>query len=83
MPRVDCYIEDAEAGANVRWVFPGGFKPESPAHQLANIIRKLLDKMADNGELTRLGEATEEGDMTAANEALAEVPESPLVINSR
>lgn len=74
MPRAEIYLEDARSlgeltGANVRFVFPDGFNPESSAHQLANILRMKLDEMAKAGELTALSEREDHGDMSAANDA--------------
>lgn len=51
MKRAEIYIEDAEAGANVRFVFPDGFDAQSPAHQLAQIIKAQLDHLASEGKL--------------------------------
>lgn len=76
MPRAEVYLEDVEApaaGANVRFVFSEGFNPESPAHQLANILRFKLDEMAKSGELQALDEPTSEGDLALANEELAKI----------
>lgn len=53
--RAEIYIEDAEdgPGAHVCFVFPGGPpNPESHAHQMANVIRQQLDKLARDGVLT-------------------------------
>ena len=74
MPRAEIYIEDSESqpGADVRFVFPDGFVRESPAHQLANIIRMKLDEMVTAGELTPLSEREEHGDTSAANDDLAQ-----------
>ena len=52
--RAEILIEDAEAGANVRFVFPGGFDHTSPAHQLAQIIQNQLDRLCADGALTSL-----------------------------
>lgn len=73
MPRAEILIEDvdlSQPGANVRFVFPEGFNPNSSAHQLANILRIKLDEMAKAGELTALDERTDEGDMSAADAEL-------------
>jgi len=60
--RAEIYIEDAEQGANVRFVFPDGFKAESAAHQLAQIIQAQLDALAANGTLTALTPLEQIGD---------------------
>lgn len=64
MNRAEILIEDAEAGANVRFVFTGGFNPESPAHQLAQIIQTQLDALANDGVLLKA--APLEADSVAA-----------------
>jgi hypothetical protein len=76
MPRAEIYLEDSEqgpqGGAAVRFVFLEGFDPKSPAHQLANILRNLLDQMVESGDLTALTPREEQGDMSAANDDLAQ-----------
>ena len=72
--RAEIYIEDCEelsAGANVRFVFVDGFNKASNAHQMANIIRKILDDMATRGELTALTDREDIGEMAEANAELA------------
>lgn len=59
MARAEVLIEDAEQGANVRFLFADGFNAESPAHQLTNIIRLKLDEMTQAGELVALPAANE------------------------
>lgn len=52
MKRAEIYLEDADQAAAIRFVFPGGFDPKSPAHQLASIIQKELDELANTGHPT-------------------------------
>lgn len=53
--RAEILIEDADAGANVRFMFPDGFQPASAAHQLAQIIQSQLDQLCAGGDLVNLG----------------------------
>jgi len=52
--RAEIFIEDAEQGANVRFVFSNGFNAKSPAHQLAQVLQAQLDALAAGGVLTAL-----------------------------
>lgn len=73
MKRAEIFIEDAENAAAIRFVFPGGFDPKSPAHQLASIIQKELDELANTGHLTPVADPDQ-----PANDAQAALPlESP------
>ena len=54
MARCEVYIEDEGLAAAVRFAFVDGFKKDSPAHQMANHIRQVLDDMATGGVLTAL-----------------------------
>ena len=47
--RAEIYIEDAEDGeaVDVKFEFLGGFKQESGAHKMANMIRAYLDTVME------------------------------------
>ena len=47
--RVEIYIEDAEDGEGVdaKFAFLGGFKPDSGAHKIANMVRAYLDTVME------------------------------------
>ena len=65
MARAEIYLEDAEPGdgqqgAAIRFVFGSKFEPGSAAHQLCNIIKGHLDRMAHDGALTVLTNGEDE-----------------------
>lgn len=69
MKRAEIYLEDADQAAAIRFVFPGGFDPKSPAHQLASIIQKELDDLANTGHLTPVADPEQ-----PANDGQATLP---------
>ena len=79
MQRAEILLEDGEAGegAAMRFVFPGGFNPASPSHQLCNIIRGNLDRMAEAGTITALTPESQEGDCAG----LASMPNAQMPLN--
>ena len=84
MPRAEIFLEDSDTtpGADVRFVFVGVFDASSPAHQLCNILRAHLDKLAANGALAKIGDAKDFGDMGAANEHFGALDEAAMGVQA-
>ena len=73
MARAEIYIEDTDTGVALRVNYIGGGNVESGAHQLANILRKKLDEMVENGELMQHGNEQVESVGGAPDEMEAQV----------
>lgn len=78
MSRAEIYLEDTDVllsgdqvvTAAVKFNFPGGFDPASPAHQLCNIVRKYLE-----ATLTQASEPVAFGDTSGIEAHLASLPD--------
>ena len=52
MSRCEIYLEDADdVGAHVNFRFIDGFNKTSAAHQMAGVIKGILDDLAADGKL--------------------------------
>ena len=68
MSRAEVYIETSEdgEGVDVKFAFLGGFKQDSGAHRMANMIRAYLDTvMKARGETPMETIATKAGPVVA------------------
>lgn len=46
MARAELFIEDADGSIHFRLRHEGGYRADSPAHKLANMVVKFLDEQA-------------------------------------
>ena len=78
MPHASINLEDRDVGVDVRYVYAEGFDKASLAHQLTNVIRNFLDGLAANGDLEKLGDDKDFGDMADAKEQLAGIADGSI-----